>query len=96
VVRKDFKLFISISSRTPDGFFTIEAYETIMGEERLTQNAINRLLVDLAGCANIVVRLKGGDPSIFGCAARNWQGRHQRRALRFARLWPWRSIRHAW
>jgi uroporphyrin-III C-methyltransferase len=40
-----------------------------MGEERLTQDAINQLLVDLAGCANIIVRLKGGDPSIFGRAA---------------------------
>ena len=40
-----------------------------MGEKRLTQDAINQLLVDLAGCANIIVRLKGGDPAIFGRAA---------------------------
>jgi uroporphyrin-III C-methyltransferase len=40
-----------------------------MGEKRLTQAAINQLLVDLSGCANIIVRLKGGDPSIFGRAA---------------------------
>jgi uroporphyrin-III C-methyltransferase len=40
-----------------------------MGERRLTQDAINQLLVDLAGCANVIVRLKGGDPSIFGRAA---------------------------
>ena len=40
-----------------------------MGEKRLTQDAINQLLVDLAGCANVIVRLKGGDPSIFGRAA---------------------------
>jgi uroporphyrin-III C-methyltransferase len=39
------------------------------GEKRLTQNAINQLLVDLSGCASIIVRLKGGDPSIFGRAA---------------------------
>jgi len=39
------------------------------GEKRLTQEAINRLLVDLAGCANVIVRLKGGDPSVFGRAA---------------------------
>ncbi len=40
-----------------------------VGEKRVTQHAINQLLVDLAGCANIIVRLKGGDPSIFGRAA---------------------------
>jgi uroporphyrin-III C-methyltransferase len=40
-----------------------------MGEKCLTQDAINQLLVDLAGCANIIVRLKGGDPAIFGRAA---------------------------
>lgn len=40
-----------------------------MGDRRLTQDAINQLLVDLSGCANMVVRLKGGDPSIFGRAA---------------------------
>jgi uroporphyrin-III C-methyltransferase len=40
-----------------------------MGEKRLTQDAINQLLVDLSGCANIIVRLKSGDPSIFGRAA---------------------------
>jgi uroporphyrin-III C-methyltransferase len=40
-----------------------------VGEKRLTQDAINQLLVDLAGCANIIVRLKGGDPSVFGRAA---------------------------
>ena len=40
-----------------------------MGDKRLTQDAINQLLIDLAGCANVVVRLKGGDPSIFGRAA---------------------------
>jgi uroporphyrin-III C-methyltransferase len=39
------------------------------GEKHLTQDAINQLLVDLSGCANIIVRLKGGDPSIFGRAA---------------------------
>jgi|GEM_PF-154655 len=40
-----------------------------MGNRRLTQDAINQLLVDLAGCANVIVRLKGGDPAIFGRAA---------------------------
>jgi siroheme synthase len=40
-----------------------------LGKKRLTQDAINQLLVDLAGCANIIVRLKGGDPAIFGRAA---------------------------
>jgi uroporphyrin-III C-methyltransferase len=40
-----------------------------MGEKRLTQGAINQLLVDLSDCANVIIRLKGGDPSIFGRAA---------------------------
>jgi uroporphyrin-III C-methyltransferase len=40
-----------------------------VGEKRVTQDAINQLLVDLSSCANIIVRLKGGDPSIFGRAA---------------------------
>ena len=40
-----------------------------MGKRRLTQEAINQLLIDLAGCALVIVRLKGGDPSIFGRAA---------------------------
>lgn len=40
-----------------------------VGEKRLTQDDINQLLIDLSSCANIVVRLKGGDPSIFGRAA---------------------------
>jgi uroporphyrin-III C-methyltransferase len=40
-----------------------------VGEKRLTQDAINQLLVDLSSCADVIVRLKGGDPSIFGRAA---------------------------
>ncbi len=40
-----------------------------VGEKRVTQDAINQLLVELAGCANVIVRLKGGDPAIFGRAA---------------------------
>lgn len=40
-----------------------------VGEKRLTQEMINRLLVEFAGCAGTVVRLKGGDPLIFGRAA---------------------------
>lgn len=40
-----------------------------VGEKRLTQDAINQLLVEFAGCAETVVRLKGGDPLIFGRAA---------------------------
>jgi uroporphyrin-III C-methyltransferase len=40
-----------------------------VGEKRLTQDAINRLLVEFAGCTATVVRLKGGDPLIFGRAA---------------------------
>jgi uroporphyrin-III C-methyltransferase len=39
-----------------------------VGQKRLTQDAINQLMIDLAGCANVIVRLKGGDPSVFGRA----------------------------
>jgi uroporphyrin-III C-methyltransferase len=40
-----------------------------MGQKRLTQDAINQLLIEVAGCTNTVVRLKGGDPLMFGRAA---------------------------
>lgn len=36
------------------------------GEHKHTQEEINQLLVDHAGAGKIVVRLKGGDPFIFG------------------------------
>lgn len=36
------------------------------GRHAMTQNTINRLLVDRARAGRIVVRLKGGDPFIFG------------------------------
>ena len=36
------------------------------GQKGLTQAAINALLIDYAGRAETVVRLKGGDPSVFG------------------------------
>ena len=39
-----------------------------VGRKRLTQEAINQLMIDLAGCANVIVRLKGGDPMVFGRA----------------------------
>lgn len=39
------------------------------GKKLLTQKEINALLVDYAGSHDTVVRLKGGDPSIFGRAA---------------------------
>src|SRR5690349_17472202 len=40
-----------------------------IGEHRVSQNDINRLLVEGAMWANTVVRLKSGDPLIFGRAA---------------------------
>jgi uroporphyrin-III C-methyltransferase len=39
------------------------------GDRRVAQPGINRMLVDFAATAAIVVRLKGGDPLIFGRAA---------------------------
>ena len=40
-----------------------------VGEKRLNQETLNHLLVEFASCAATVVRLKGGDPLIFGRAA---------------------------
>jgi uroporphyrin-III C-methyltransferase len=39
------------------------------GDRRIAQEAINRMLVDFAASAATVVRLKSGDPLIFGRAA---------------------------
>ena len=39
------------------------------GEKRLNQSAINQLMIECARWATTVVRLKGGDPLIFGRAA---------------------------
>jgi uroporphyrinogen III methyltransferase/synthase len=36
------------------------------GRQELTQNEINRLLIDRASAGKVVVRLKGGDPFVFG------------------------------
>ncbi len=38
------------------------------GKKLLTQDEINALLVSYAASHNVVVRLKGGDPSVFGRA----------------------------
>ena len=38
------------------------------GQKLLTQDEINALLISYAGASAVVVRLKGGDPSIFGRA----------------------------
>lgn len=40
-----------------------------VGDKRISQDAINRMLVQFAASAGVVVRLKGGDPLIFGRAA---------------------------
>jgi len=50
------------------------------GFRLLTQSDINSLLVDAAGKHGVIVRLKGGDPSLFGRAAEEIE------ALRAARI----------
>ena len=40
-----------------------------VGDKRISQQAIKRMLVQFAASASTVVRLKGGDPLIFGRAA---------------------------
>ena len=40
-----------------------------VGDKRISQGHINRMLVQFAATAGTVVRLKGGDPLIFGRAA---------------------------
>jgi uroporphyrin-III C-methyltransferase len=40
-----------------------------VGDKRISQEAINRMLVQFAASAHTIVRLKGGDPLIFGRAA---------------------------
>jgi uroporphyrin-III C-methyltransferase len=40
-----------------------------VGDKRISQEMINRMLVDFAASSPTVVRLKGGDPLIFGRAA---------------------------
>jgi uroporphyrin-III C-methyltransferase len=40
-----------------------------VGDRNISQQQINRMLVQFATSASTVVRLKGGDPSIFGRAA---------------------------
>lgn len=40
-----------------------------VGDKRISQDALNRMLVDFAASCAVVVRLKGGDPLIFGRAA---------------------------
>lgn len=51
-----------------------------VGDRRISQAAINRMLVNFAVTADTVVRLKGGDPLVFGRAA------EEMAALRNARI----------
>lgn len=49
----------------PDEALCIDAGKEA-GDHKLSQDEINQLLVDLAGCGQDVIRLKGGDPFMFG------------------------------
>lgn len=46
------------------------------GRKLLTQEEINALLVSYAASHEVVVRLKGGDPSVFGRAAEEMEALH--------------------
>src|ERR1043166_9335359 len=43
------------------------------GQKLLTQDEINTLLVSYAGSHDVVIRLKGGDPTLFGHAGEEIQ-----------------------
>src|SRR3954451_24461814 len=47
------------------------------GHKLLTQAEINSLLITFAGSNEVVVRLKGGDPSIFGRAGEEIEALHE-------------------
>jgi uroporphyrin-III C-methyltransferase len=51
------------------------------GKKLLTQDEINGLLIDYAASHDVVVRLKGGDPAIFGRAGEELE------AMRRADIW---------
>lgn len=60
----------------PEGILAIARSHALLvdvgkrvGDKRISQQAINRMLVQFAASASTVVRLKGGDPLIFGRVA---------------------------
>jgi len=58
------------------------------GRHKLSQDGINRLLIEKAEAGNVVVRLKGGDPYLFG------RGGEEALAL-LERAFAWRSCRES-
>ncbi|MGB2893662.1 MAG: SAM-dependent methyltransferase, partial [Albidovulum sp.] len=54
-----------IMAMIPDGVLLIDVGK-MAGHHKLAQDKINTLLVELALAGHRVVRLKGGDPLIFG------------------------------
>ena len=60
------------------------------GEHYKTQDEINQLIIEEAKNHENVIRLKGGDPFVFGRAWRQWCRRWS--AAEFSFYHPWQSL----